>query len=560
MKNVIFFPLILIGLTSTFEAKALIPLDGLIFGGVEDVNQFDPLKSILSDRFEFQNKEKNQTSKENKVSSNKYYYGVYKQGSELLSYCEQNPQIKYSNQWKKAIAARSVVATLQYIGLDKSLKAIAGYAKKLEYSGEEYQQLSGNLIRNTCSKNLSVYSLKLLKDNFRFAWEKGESLDRSLSNTEMYFSSDYKSRQNTMATLKREFEYTLRNFRAFCSWGGDTSDFRMLVPYLKNPFIMSLVFNHLQKIKIEIEPKTNKIILANDSSGIQVACEDLICRKRSPEDFNRIFPRMTGSTKLKEDLQGLYCEYFSTVRYQTQLSSPQIKKWIEEKTLAESHIESLQFLSLLTQVPDGLTVATSYKGIEQFFVDNIQGRWDLWAEERLGQFINDHMYEEPLEIRLVEQSKTNQVLKGEFSFLFEIGLSELDKVLDEVDKIDSVFSLEMPVKYLAYIKERSEFLGNGSKKFLYDDMYKRIVSRLNYQMKLKKRLFKVDLWTDDIAYIMADELIEQIKNYKGGQLDRLSDKKIKIPVRMRYGVFALRYIHQKYKFQEKSPSSLTYNQ
>lgn len=553
MKNVISFLFVFVELFFFNVSFALIPLEGIIFGEVEDTKQFDPLKSILNTRFDM-----SVNGSEQKIlKKSKYYFGVYKQGHELISYCEQNPSLNYTNEWLESTAARSVAATLQYIGLDKSLKAIAGYAKKLEYSDEEYLNLTRNLIANTCSQNLSVYSLKLLQSNFDFAWKKTEAINRSLDGLDIYFSADYKARQNTLGILQREFEYTLRNFRAFCSWGGDTSDFRMLVPYLKNPFIMSLIFNHLEKKKMSMAVKTNEIIMLDDFEGVQVACEDLICRKRTSEEFKRIFPRINGSTNLKDDLRGLYCEYFSRVKYQKNGASPQILKWIDEQTPSEAKVEALQFLSLLTGIPDGLIVADSFIGLEQFFIDNIRGRWDQWAEQKLKQFTNDHMYEEALEVKLIELAQSQAILKGEFQFLFDIGLSEIDKVLNEVDKIDTVFFLEMPVKYLAEIKERSEFLRKGAKNKDWERFYSRIVSRFDHQINLKKKLFKVPIWNDQISVLMADELISQLKSYDGKKLKRLSNEKYKIPVRMRFGIFALQYVRQKYKFKQNSQTNLT---
>ncbi|MCB0745625.1 MAG: hypothetical protein KDC67_17100, partial [Ignavibacteriae bacterium] len=316
------------------KANALIPLEGIIFGQVEDTKQYDPLKSVLN---------KNLQGNSDNSSEGKYYYGLYQQGSELLGYCEQNPTTKFDSIWSQANAARSVAATLQYIGLDISLKKLVSYAKKLEFSNQEFDNFASNLIEDTCSKNISVYSIKLLKSNFNYEWMTGEDKIRDLSSSSMYFSKYFQSRENTKDSIRREFEYTIRNFRAFCSWGGNTSDFRLLVPYLKNPFIMSVVFNNLRKKKISLTEKTKQIVLSQDSAGVQVACEDLICRKRSPASFNKIFPRMIGSTELKDDLQALYCEYFKKQVLKRNINTVKVKKWIEEQHPYETKLETLQF-------------------------------------------------------------------------------------------------------------------------------------------------------------------------------------------------------------------------
>ena len=133
-------------------------------------------------------------------------------------------------------------------------------------------------------------------------------------------------------------------------------------------------------------------------------------------------------------------------------------------------------------------------------------------------------------------------------------------MLTDVDKIDSVFYLNMSVKYLAFIKERAEFLTRNVQMAKREALITKLVTNLNVQMEQKRKLFKIPVWPKEISILMADELISQISNYSGSLLDRLSPRKIKIPVRMRFGVFALRYIRQKYKFEEKKRPNLTFNQ
>lgn len=543
MKRVIFFLFIY----HCSAALALVPLEGILFGSVEDTKQSDPLVSILNNNLTVNGKE----------SAQKYYYGLFKQGSELLNYCEKGPELRYDNVWQRSIATRSIIGTLQYIGLDLSLKSIASYARKLEYSAEDYEKLYSNLIVNTCSKNLSVYSLKFLKQNFAYEWKK-ESVKNDSFEEKLFFSKTYQQRQNTKTVLAREFEYTLRNFRAFCSWGGDTSDYRMLVPYLKNPFIMSIVFNHMRKKKLALSSKTQELILSENSDAVRVGCEDLICRKRDDVTFNRMFPRMTGSVDLEDDLKALYCEDFIRARYKRINTNPMVLKWINEQTAVESKVAPLQFLATLTGIPDGLIVATTYKGLEEFFFENIKARWELWANKKLETYYNDQMYEEPLEIKLVEQSRKSKIENGDFEILFDVGLSELDKVLEEVDKVDTFFTLEMPIKYLTNIREQSEYLRRSAQLVKREKLINKIVSRLHHQMNKKKKLFRVPIWNDQISTLIADELLAQLNAYRGNKLSLLAKGTISIPVRFRFGVFALRYIREKHKFNQKRKASLTF--
>jgi hypothetical protein len=548
MKNVICFLLFFWLGTS----NALVPLEGIIFGGVQDIQQYDPFSGVLS--FDY-TKEKTSDFESQKIQ---HYYALYKQGTNLKNQCEKDPKTKYSDKWQKAIASRSIAATLQYIGLDLSLKAIAKYAKKLEYSKTQYATLTNNLIKTTCSNNLSVYSLKLIEDNFKKEWDDKLNILPTIKSSP-YFESDLKKRHNTMAVTKREFDYTLRNFRAFCSWNSDSSDYRMLVPYLKNPYIMSVVFNNMNKKKLSVDQRTNEILLKENLSSAQVACEDLICRNRSQVEFKRIYPRMIGSTKLNDDFTSLYCDHFLTVRYMKTKTNAKIKQWLKEQSLEESKLETLNFISLLTNVPDALIIAENYGQIHKFIKNNIKERWDKWAEKKIGQFHNDHLYEEPLEVKLVSQKGSEKIKNGEFHLLFDVGLSEIDKVLDGVDKIDSYFDLDIPAKYLAYIRDQSSYHYNRSEFKKSNHIEENFIENIKHQLKSKKQFFKIPIWNEEIAGIIAEEIMVQASEYRGSGLNKLSKKKLKIPVRFRFGIFALHYIRQKNKYLENERKTLTFN-
>jgi hypothetical protein len=549
MKNVICFLFVFWQGTSF----ALVPLEGIIFGGVQDIQQYDPFTGVLS--FDYTKENKSDNFESQKIQ---HYYALYKQGTNLKNQCEKDPKTNYADKWQMAIATRSIAATLQYIGLDLSLKAIAKYAKKLEYTKDQYSTLTKNLIHTTCTKNLSVYSLKLLSDNFKKEWEDKINILPTIKSSP-YFEKDIKQRHNTMDVTKREFNYTIRNFRAFCSWNSDSSDYRMLVPYLKNPYIMSVVFNNLNKKKLNVDQKTKELNLIKNPMSAQVACEDLICRNRSSIDFKLLYPRMIGSTKLDDDFTSLYCDHFLTSRYQKTKTNAKIKKWLNEQSLEESKLETLNFISLLTNVPDPLIIANNYNQIPKFILNNIKGRWDKWAEKKIGQFHNDHLYEEPLEVKLVTQKGTEKVQNGEFNILFDVGLSEIDKVLDGVDKIDSFFNLDIPVKYLAYIKEKSSYHYNRSEFGKVKHIEDNFINTIKHQLKSKSAYFKIPIWNDEIAGIIAEEIMLQASQYRGNGLSKLSTKQLKIPIRFRFGLFALHYVRQKNKFLENERKTLTFN-
>jgi hypothetical protein len=60
---------------------------------------------------------------------------------------------------------KTVIATLQYIALDLTSRAIPQYAKYFEFNREEYVNMVDGLVGNYCSSNISVISKKELRNN-----------------------------------------------------------------------------------------------------------------------------------------------------------------------------------------------------------------------------------------------------------------------------------------------------------------------------------------------------------------------------------------------------------
>src|SRR5690606_29901854 len=68
-------------------------------------------------------------------------------------------------------ATRTMVATLQYTGLDLVTRAIPIYAKNLGWSKSEFETYSHGMVGNWCSQNLTLVSHKELKRNLISNWD-----------------------------------------------------------------------------------------------------------------------------------------------------------------------------------------------------------------------------------------------------------------------------------------------------------------------------------------------------------------------------------------------------
>lgn len=530
---------------NTPDSSALVPLEGIIFGELQPSQVNDKFKGLLSYKF------KPESANEMELVTLLNYKALHEQGRDLQLFCEELPKLRYSDPWQEQTASRSIVGTLQFVGMDIVTRSIAEFAKLLEMKEDEYFQLSENLVANSCSPNFTVYSHKTIRDNLKYYFKNDSKYKLPSLNNSPFFSEHTKTRLNTYESNRLQFHYALLNFRALCSWGGDEGDYRMLVPYLRSPVIMSHVFNNLLGRKIEINLRKKVTFLKRDKDTAKVACEDLICRKRTNYQFKKLFPRMIGSTRLKDDLYGLYCNEYQNARYNKETSIDPIKTWFKEMTPYQSHMEVRSLIALLTGIADPLFGVEKFEQVGEVIKGAIQERWDQWAANRVKKIQVGQLYEEPLELELVSKATTPEIRRGEFKIHFQVGLSEIDKVLVGVDKIDSYFNLDFESRYLSYVKDRLIFYHNRGDFINKARIRNALEAKVLEKIKDKDKYFKVKLSREDFAKIVAEELIAQLNNYDGSKLQRLDESRIIVPVEFEYGLFALQYIHQKFLYDRK---------
>jgi hypothetical protein len=537
----------------SFNAFALIPLQGLLYGDVSDTYQQDPLAGISSIK---------SVSDESLVSSEtiksfKEYSGFYQQGANLKNSCQFFQEYKYATPFEESQAKRTIVSTLQYIGLDLTMKAIVEYSKLLEFDSDSFNNLVENLIENTCSKNTTVYSLKLLKDNFKHLYENmpAKSYQLPSLNDSPYYSKAVKDITNSRQAKKKEMDLTIKNFRALCSWGGDVDNYRLLVPLLQNPFIMSYIHNSLLSKKISYDKKEASIAYVKDEDAVQISCENLVCRRTTQETFNQKLPRIVGSNDIATDLNVLYCGHFSRVLYQESNQNKQIKEWMDDLTIDSPVLEATNFISLLTKKSDLLIASNTYRDLTKLLKENIDSNWHRWAEEKSSGLQIDLLLEESLNVTLVSQVDTVSALKGNLKMVFDFTLGEADKVLMESDKIKSNFSLSIPNNFLRWMRKEYIKRSNVSDYKGLKELNDKVVAYVDAEFKKKEKYFLIPIWTPKISKIVAKELQEQLLKYKGSKFTAHHNKAVKIPVEFRFGLFALKYLNEKFKSKYRDDGS-----
>lgn len=534
MKIVRYLVLIL----SPLLAHALVPLEGIIMGGVKKDLQFDPLTQVME-------KTKATTSAES-TQQLALYLAQYQEGIDLQNSCQYISQAKYDTSWKEDQAKRAMVATLQYVGLDLAVKSIGAYAKKLEISAESYEKLVNHITGNFCSQNITVYSIKLLKDNLHQQYKNPDPLSIPSVINSPFISEEMRSLSESRTTREREFFYLLKNFRSLCSWGGEVKNYRMLPPYLNNPFVMDKIIKLMSGKKISWNDKDKKAYVQPEETPLRVACQDLICRRRKTEaEFKALFPLMIGTFSLESDLKHLYCHHFRYVDYQSQNQVSPVKEWIKESELEDPIYEIAQYNALQSTVPDFMFSVSTFKELPLVLKASIDQKWKSWATTSLNSFSSDLLFEESLQFFIRKQTDMRTIRKDSFKMGMDITLGELDRILDVSDKLKIRFDFKLSKSYLRFLKQKQVDLRKEIDLEGMKQLEEQVSAYLKVQVDKQGNKLIHPIWNSDVSKLFAYELMSQVTIYQGPMFESLKDEILTIPVDFYLGTFALSYLRFK---------------
>lgn len=504
-------------------------------GEAQESIQNDPLQRIFT-------RENYDLSKSPEHQKVKFYQASYNSGMGLGESCGYLGAPDYGTPWQSKQIRRNVAATLQYIGLDTSIKAIGAYAHKVGIEKEDFQRLSQNLVRNYCSKNITIFSLKTIEKSLEHYFDNPvneiiPSIASSPFAPEVVIESTEKQ-----TARSRELDLVIKNFRAFCSWGGDVEDYRLLANYLNNKFIMSFVFKNMSGVRDHFDQTEEKIVLKHDEKNtVQVGCRDLICRKMDLPNFKKLAPQSIGSTGLETDLSKLYCHHFRYLNANTR-TVPEVSKWIKAQELEDPIFETSQFISIMTGVPDLINGMENYVDIPVLVKSSIDTRWTKWANDTLNFFSKDLLYEESMKIKVEPNRDIASLAMKGFKLDLSVTVGEIDRILSMNDKISMSFDLKLTKNYMREVRTKWITLQNDVN-LEGQAAFKAEMGRyIDIQLKEKQKLFTQKMWTEDFSRLIATELISQVLVYQGSLFDNYKDEVLTIPVKFNYGFFALSYI------------------
>jgi hypothetical protein len=530
MKRLIFMACLIVSV----GAFALMPLRGLILGAVATNYKYDPFEGIRQ--------RKSKQLDATKLNQIQNHLAKIEAARMLKARCEGREELRYSTWEDQQNAIRSVVSTLQYIGLDYTVKAIGAYAKKLNMERSKFDRLVNNLIVGKCTKNLTVYSLKTLEDNLYASYKRATDDDLPKID-DLYEDVSLKSYMESYEAYNRSLNYTLDAFTSLCSWHGSTLDYRLLTPYLKHPLIMSEVFALMEGVSYQVE--NQKIIKKEVETKIKVACENMICRPVPKEQFEKIYPRQLGSKSLRQDLEYLYCHYFNGLDEKKVSKSLKIQKLKEKKNELKQMLETEQLVGLLTNQKNLWNSIDKVSDYSLILKDNLQNSWNFWAETKLTKHIDDVTYEEPLSLKLLPSNFANAI-KGNFAIDLSLTVGEYDNVLLKNDKIKVEMDLMFTSKYMKWLQKEYRYNLKKSKYRQLEELEKKLALTIDEKLKARKKYFLHDLWNERLSSMMAKDLLRQVNYYRGNQFRYTSTKKIPVKVNLRFGLFALQYLQNKY--------------
>lgn len=535
MKLIIYLIWVLI----SHEVYALVPLESLILGDLSEEYKkeaTDPLNYIFSFRGKFKVEQKRSLA---------YFRGFIEEGENLQNLCKVNYEVNYPNQNEKEEVKRSMVSTLQYIGLDILVRALPAYAKFFEFSNKDYENMVNGLVGNYCSKNISIMSLRELKKNMMFNFELKEDFTLPNIKDNQLFPKKLEEINTIDNMMEREFFQTVKLFRAFCSWGNDLDNYRLLVPILKNPMVMAFVIRQLTNQKFNWDSINNNITWKNDFNTDQILCKGLICRKVQWEKFKSEIPRALGSKTIREDLGQIYCSEFSKINFKREQQEPKIREIIQKEKEIGPNLMTGQFLALLTGVPDFFVRSPKFSSAKKFLKYNFEEDWNIWAAEQNKSFGKNLYFEEPLSFEVVSRELYFNNLSPKFKVIIDLNMGEFDKVAEEVGTVKVSFNLKLYKSYLSYI--RNEWLGLNKMRIQQtkDNILDNFSLNISDQVQKAKNKFKISPWSGNLEKLIARELLSQLSEYEGNFFRNSKAELVDVPIELNYSPMALKYIYFK---------------
>ena len=479
----------------------------------------------------------------------KLFRALYQEGENLDGFCKkQKEEILFEFSQKQQIM-QSYIATLQYIGLNLTSRALSKYALFFDFTADEYQNLVDYLTGNYCSTNLTVTGIKRLKKTMKLYYDRPHSYNiPSIKNNPLFPRSLQKSKTEK-DYREQEFLHTTKLFQAFCSWGNNPDNLRLLVPLVRDPSLTAFVIRQMAGKKIALLSKNQHAVIKKDDSTVQIWCENLICRKKQSSEFQNKLEIFFGGEDISIKLSQLYCQEFKKAKYKIKDQVSQIKKIILKRDQSEENLMLSQFISLLTGIPNVLLWADSYNDGKKILQAHTNDLLDYWASKSNSEHHKTLYLEESLAFELVDRKLYFDRTLPKFKIIFDVNSGEFDRINQIIGKLSTSFDIQLNYLFLQWLQ--SKMSKNQKKK---KSLKKAIISRIEDQIDFGIHTLKIPAIKSKLSPLIAKELLAQLGFYKGDFFKQKSFLPIKIPIIFNYAPFALKYNRYRHRYKRKLSS------
>ena len=484
-----------------------------------------------------------------------HYRIFYVEGENLAKACETTPKVYYASSFEQNSVETSIVATLQKIIFEQTIPAIEKYSKELDLSDEEYFNMVDNLISRSCSENLSVISHRRLKKKFIDIRKTNSYILPTLDGNPLY-TPKVALKQSREEKLAKELYYTIGLFEMACSWGQRVEAIRGLKKLIQNPSVAAYVIRQMSGLKIADEANFNSRFLKESKDTVKVHCDGLICREKPSKTFYEDFVKSIGHRSFLTDFKANYCHSISKISKDDEFEvDPKVTKLIGNFSGAEGNRMVGQFISLITKIPDFNVWTDNSNLLDEYMKLGLDHFWDGWAHRTIKHLENNLIYEEPLELEVINHQLF--LSPDSFSPRIELDLNsgEFDRSVAINGKVRFSFFINILDQDLAWLFYGYREIAHDDKEALskLDNLIKQYVIK---DFKLIKKEFESYIINGDLVDILVNEIKKQIIYFRYMDL-KIEKKLVSVPVNVNVSPFALIYLKNKRVMDEANQKEIS---
>lgn len=436
--------------------------------------------------------------------------GYWEEGENLLNRCESYSWSEQLDERELNQVLQTLLAAYQWIGLDLTGRAIVEYGKALGWPSHKRQLLTQNLVQQYCSPNLSLISLRGLRERLQ-RWDR------------------YGSGVLLSEASVQELRYSIALFRNFCSWGGEAKRPRLLSWIVQDPQFSALVLRKLGGVNVQYDGhlRVNYLGPAVDDA-VSVSCQGTLCRLTSREDFLQYFSRILGGADLVVEMERVYCHHLRFLQPNVLPRNGVIEGWVKSTRPEERLLMAGQLAALVTGIPELFLQVSNYRDLVPLLRPSYRQSWDFWARETASWLARDLSFEESLSL----QSK--QYRGPDIRPQFGVTAGEWDRILLKGWKGLTVrYPLSIPKKVLLWAQGRPP----GKR----EQVLQVLRRQITVQIKAMEQRYAFPPWSRDPSGLFAEELLRQLLRHSG--VFPGAGGRVEVPIELQYGPFALKYIH-----------------